>query len=79
MVPELLSPLKIVVDELRLQNKEKANGKYLLTGSASILALSRFTDALVDQMTVLTLYPFSASEAIMGKGDFLDRLFNMNF
>src|SRR5437763_316940 len=31
LVPELFRALKIVVDDLRLTNKAKANGKYLLT------------------------------------------------
>lgn len=58
MVPELFRALKVVVDELRLTDKEKANGKYLLTGSANILALPKLSDPLVGRMTVLTLYPF---------------------
>lgn len=79
MVPEIFRPLKTVVDELRQQDHENANGKYLLTGSANILSLPKLSDALVGRMIVLTLYPFSASEAIMGKGDFLERLYRMDF
>ena len=79
MVPELFRALKVVVDELRLKNKAKANGKYLLTGSANILALPKLSDPLVGRMTVLTLYPFCAAEASKGKGNGLDRILKMDF
>lgn len=79
MVPELFRVLKIVVDELRLQDKEHANGRYLLTGSANILALPKLSDPLVGRMTVLTLFPFSAAEASQGKGDGLERILAMDF
>jgi uncharacterized protein len=79
MVPELFRALKVVVDDLRLQDKEHANGRYLLTGSANILALPKLSDPLVGRMTVLTLYPFCTAEASNGKGNGLDRLVNLNF
>lgn len=79
MVPELFRALKIVADELRLKDKKTANGRYLLTGSANILALPKLSDPLVGRMSVLTLYPFCTAEATSGKGDGLDRLFNMDF
>jgi predicted AAA+ superfamily ATPase len=77
--PELFRPLKVVVDELRLNNKENANGKYLLTGSANILALPKLADPLVGRMSVLTLYPFCISEVIISQGNALERLFKMDF
>lgn len=79
MVPELFPALKVVVDELRLTDKAHANGRYLLTGSANILALPKLSDPLVGRMSVLTLYPFSTSEASRGKGNGLDRLINFDF
>jgi len=79
LVPELFRPLKIVVDEVRITDKENANGKYLLTGSANILALPKLSDPLVGRMTVLSLYPFAGTEAILGKGDAIERLFNMDY
>lgn len=79
MVPELFRTLKIVVDELRLKDKENANGKYLLTGSANILALPKLADPLVGRMSVLTLYPFCTSEVLIGKGDMFERLFRLDF
>lgn len=79
MVPDLFRALKIAVDELRLADKAHANGRYLLTGSANILALPELSDPLVGRMTVLTLYPFCAAEASQGKGNGLDRLFHLDF
>jgi predicted AAA+ superfamily ATPase len=63
LAPELFRALKIVVDEARITGKEKANGKYLLTGSANILALPKLSDPLVGRMAILTLYPFTTAEA----------------
>lgn len=61
MVPEIFRPLKIIVDE----NREKENGgrgQFLLTGSASVMALPKLSDALVGRMALHTLLPFSACE-----------------
>lgn len=79
LVPELFRALKVVVDDLRLQDKANANGRYLLTGSANILALPKLSDPLVGRMTVLTLYPFCTAEASHGQGNGLDRLINLDF
>ena len=79
MVPELFRALKVVVDEQRLANKDGANGKYLLTGSANILALPKLSDPLVGRMSILTLYPFTTAEATQGIGNGLDRLIRMDF
>jgi uncharacterized protein len=79
MVPELFRALKVVVDELRLKDKAHANGKYLLTGSANVLALPQLSDPLVGRMSVLTLYPFATAEASQGKGDGLERILNKDF
>ncbi|MHB1921075.1 MAG: AAA family ATPase [Chitinophagaceae bacterium] len=79
MVPELFRALKIVVDDLRLQDKENAHGKYLLTGSANILALPKLSDSLVGRMSVLTLFSFSSTEASKGKGNGLEKLLAMDF
>jgi predicted AAA+ superfamily ATPase len=79
LVPELFRALKVVVDELRLQDREHANGRYLLTGSANILALPKLSDPLVGRMTVLTLYPFCTAEASQGMGNGLDKLFRLDF
>lgn len=79
MAPELFGALKIMVDEHRLTNKTRTNGRYLLTGSANILALPKLSDPLVGRMSVLTLYPFSTAEASRGKGNGMHRLLAMDF
>lgn len=54
--PELLLAIKARVD------RKRTAGRYLLTGSANVLALPRVAEALVGRMAVLTLYPFSQGE-----------------
>ena len=61
MVPELFRPLKIIVDENR-QRKDGGRGRFLLTGSASVMALPQLSDALVGRMVLHTLPPFSLCE-----------------
>ncbi|HIF60341.1 MAG TPA: ATP-binding protein [Micavibrio sp.] len=78
LVPEIFRALKVVVDELRL-DQPKLKGRFLLTGSANIMALPKLSDPLVGRMSVLTLYPLAASEAMGGKGNFVERLFNKDF
>lgn len=79
MVPALFRALKLVVDELRLENKQRSNGRFLLTGSANIMPLPKLSDPLVGRMSVKTLYPFAACEVFGGAGDFLTRLFKVDF
>ncbi len=79
MAPELFRVLKITVDGLRLSNKQQSNGKFLLTGSANIMALPKLSNPLVGRMSVKTLYPFAACEVFKGKGDFIQRLFQADF
>ena len=78
LVPEIFIALKVVVDELRLE-QSKLKGRFLLTGSANIMALPKLSDPLVGRMSVLTLYPLAASEALGGEGNFIARLFNKDF
>ena len=79
LVPELFRALKLVVDEMRLTNKENANGKYLLTGSANMLALPKLADALVGRAAIMTLYPFTAAEATHNNPGGLERIMKMDF
>lgn len=79
MVPSLFRPLKLAVDEARLRDKERSNGRFLLTGSANIMVLPELSDSLVGRMIVKTLYPFAACEIFKGKGDFPERLFSLDF
>lgn len=72
--PEIFPYLKIKTDENRLKGNNKQ--KFLLTGSANLLALPRLSEALVGRMSVLTLFPFSASEYYKTNISIMDRLFN---
>jgi predicted AAA+ superfamily ATPase len=79
LAPPLFRALKVVVDEARLADKAHANGKYLLTGSANILALPQLADPLVGRMAVKTLYPFTAAEATHNGPGGLERLMKLDF
>lgn len=79
LVPDLFRALKVVVDDMRLADKLSANGKYILTGSANIMALPQLADPLVGRMSILTLYPFTAAEATYNTGGGIERLLAMNF
>lgn len=75
MAPELFRPLKIKVDENRQQN-DGGRGQFLLTGSATVLALPKLSDALVGRMAIHTLLPFSATEIQKNKAyNFIDHVF----
>jgi predicted AAA+ superfamily ATPase len=74
LAPDLFRYIKMSIDEKRFNGKN--NSLYLLTGSANIFALPKLADALVGRMSIMTLYPFSASE-IKGTGiNFIDKLFH---
>ena len=79
LVPELFRALKSVTDDIRLSDPDNAKGRFLLTGSANIMALPKLADPLVGRMGVLTLFPLSGSEALGGQGDFISRLFEREF
>ena len=46
LVPEIFRALKIVVDELRQEQGSKLKGRFLLTGSANIMALPMLSEPL---------------------------------
>lgn len=79
IVPEIFRALKKVVDELRYHTKEKRTGRFLLTGSADVMAFPKLSDALVGRVGILTLHPLSSAEALRGSGNFLTRLFKQEF
>ncbi|MDD5585512.1 MAG: ATP-binding protein [Alphaproteobacteria bacterium] len=64
MVPEIFRVLKLLIDERRAHDHAGAYGRFLLTGSANIMALPKLADALVGRMAVLSLFPFSAVESL---------------
>ena len=72
--PEIFSYLKMKIDTNRLNGNDKQ--KFLLTGSANLMAMPKLSEALVGRMSVLTLYPFSASEYYNLNKSLTERLFD---
>ncbi len=72
--PEIFPYLKIKIDSNRLNGNDKQ--KFLLTGSANLMAMPKLSEALVGRMSVLTLYPFSASEYYNLNKSLTERLFD---
>jgi predicted AAA+ superfamily ATPase len=60
-------------------DNERHAGRYLLTGSANILALPGVADSLAGRMEVLTLYPLSQGEIAGVREDFIQTLFQKDF
>ncbi|MCL2101342.1 MAG: ATP-binding protein [Fibromonadales bacterium] len=73
-VPEIYLKLKKNIDDKRFEG----NGKtlFLMTGSASIPALSELAEPMVGRMAVLTLYPFSIAEMHNTDINFIARIWN---
>lgn len=72
--PEIFPYLKIKIDKNRLEGNVEQ--KFLLTGSANLMAIPKLSEALVGRMSILTLYPFSSSEIYSLNTSLIDRLFN---
>ena len=68
-VPELALALKAAID------RDRAPGRYFLTGSARLLTLPALSEALVGRMEVLTLWPLSQPELEGTEGNWIDGLF----
>lgn len=63
--PELLSYIKIIVDNKRLEefkSDESSNGLYYLTGSQSFLALEQVSESLAGRIGIVNLYGLSNRE-----------------
>lgn len=67
--PELFLPIKAAVD------RERKPGKYLLTGSANVLALPKIADSLAGRMAIIDLLPFSQAELEGNESKLLDFAF----
>lgn len=65
--PELLMAIKLSIDN------DRRPGRFLLTGSANLMALPTVADSLAGRMEVHTLLPFSNAELAERPADFLDR------
>lgn len=67
--PALLPAIKLAVD------RRREPGRFLLTGSADVLALPRVSESLAGRMEVLTLWPLSQGELAGRREGFVDTLF----
>ena len=68
-VPELLLAIKLAVDERRRP------GRFLLTGSADVMALPRVADSLAGRLEVLSLLPLAGCELAGTPSGWIDELF----
>ncbi|WP_447954063.1 ATP-binding protein [Sphingopyxis chilensis] len=67
--PDLLLAIKKTVDE------DNRPGRFLLTGSANVLTLSRVADSLAGRMETLRMLPLARAEIMGRTPTFLERLF----
>ncbi len=68
-VPDLLLAIKLAVDDHRRP------GRFLLTGSADVMALPRVADSLAGRLEALSLLPLAGSELAGTPSHWLDALF----
>ena len=71
--PHIFSALKMSVD------KNKAPGRFILTGSANILSIPKLSDSLAGRMQILRLHPLSQEESISRRPYFLSAIFKCKF
>jgi uncharacterized protein len=67
--PELLRSIKRVVDQ------DRRPGRFLLTGSADLLAIPRVSESLAGRMETVTLLPLSRAEIARRRPTFLEHAF----
>lgn len=65
--PQLLMALKLVIDQ------DRRPGRFLLTGSANLMALPQIADSLAGRVDILTLLPLSHSELARRPNNFLSQ------
>ena len=68
--PELLLTIKAAVD------RDRSPGRFLVTGSAQLMALPRLADTLAGRIEVLTLHPFTQGEMFGARDSFVEALFS---
>jgi predicted AAA+ superfamily ATPase len=71
--PQLLLALKLVIDQ------DRRPGRFLLTGSANLMALPQIADSLAGRVEILTLLPLSQSELARRPNDFLNQARTQNW
>jgi predicted AAA+ superfamily ATPase len=67
--PSLFSAIKLSVD------RDRRPGRFLLTGSANVLALPTISESLAGRMEIITLRALSQGEIAGSRETFIDRLF----
>lgn len=67
--PALLPAIKVAID------RDRRPGRFLLTGSADVLALPRVSESLAGRMEVVTLWPLSQGELAGRRERFIDGAF----
>ncbi|MGH2361272.1 MAG: ATP-binding protein [bacterium] len=72
-VPSLFTALKIAVD------RDRAPGRFLLTGSANVLLVPKLADSLAGRMEIIHLFPFAQCEIERRRPAFVDALFGAHF
>ena len=72
-VPEIFSSIKLAVD------RDRTPGRFILTGSVSVLHVRGITDSLAGRMDIIRLHPFSQSELEGTTPGFPDALFSSEF
>jgi predicted AAA+ superfamily ATPase len=68
--PEVFLPIKAAVD------RDRRPGRFVLTGSANVLALPRVSDSLAGRMEILTLWPLAQAEVEGTSPGFTDACFS---
>ena len=72
-VPQLFSALKVAID------RDRAPGRFLLTGSTNVLLLPKLADSLAGRLAILRLHPLAQCELARRPPRFIDRLFGAGF
>ena len=72
-VPSLFAALKLAVD------RDRAPGRFLVTGSANVLLVPKLADSLAGRMEIVRLFPFAQCEVEGRSPGFLTALFEAGF
>jgi predicted AAA+ superfamily ATPase len=71
--PQLLMALKLAIDQ------DRRPGRFLLTGSANLMALPQVAESLAGRIEIHALLPLSQSELARRPNDFLPRALNQDW
>jgi uncharacterized protein len=71
--PRLFSAIKTAVD------RDRAPGRFMLTGSANVLLVPALSDSLAGRMEIIRLHPLAQAEIESHETSFLEQLFGDGF